>query len=568
MSDLGQQLQMLRHLQTLVGGQKDQPREFSGFDLEQLNQLQQFGGEVPENLLPLLNNIPPNVVRNVLSDPDARQQIQQLLQQYAKDRQLPRGGSGSNMPLLPPSKDNPSSNRPSQNRPSGNPPSSSGQKQQPPEPEQDIDQSDDVLKKALEGVMKKFSNLQQAEDPSSANRPSTSPSHQQPANDGDTQDSWSDVLDKLIEQDRKFREGDTTSTEVGNDQPSAEAQSGTGSRSPNNAGSGTDSPSKTVAEYLKELKNRPLPPVPNRPPTSPQTRRSPGKPGDISHQTSSAPDESAVAREQLKQDAKSSLQRRGLKETLRRIARDARQQIRSSGSAGSPGDAATGSQTGARSGSSAGLERALIRALDGLREDIVEIAKDAKFKRSSSGNGSQATGRPTKSRSDSDSGMRSFGRSAGNFLSDLTTTRASSKNSSASTPVGVSDAVTENVFGLLTLLALLGIVALFAWKSGLLATPFGDPAYGPPVRAVDVRTKHDVVNAFHNMALQPSRQVQRWWTHRKVADHMLQDRPEHIQAVKVLTELYEQARYLPEETEFSQEQIQSARQALKQCESC
>ncbi|MEO2024532.1 MAG: DUF4129 domain-containing protein, partial [Fuerstiella sp.] len=127
---------------------------------------------------------------------------------------------------------------------------------------------------------------------------------------------------------------------------------------------------------------------------------------------------------------------------------------------------------------------------------------------------------------------------------------------------------TENVFGLLTLLALLGIVALFAWKSGLLATPFGDPAYGPPVRAVDVRTKHDVVNAFHNMALQPSRQVQRWWTHRKVADHMLQDRPEHIQAVKVLTELYEQARYLPEETEFSQEQIQSARQALKQCESC
>lgn len=525
MTDLEQQLQRLRQLQALVGGPKDQPPDVSGFDPAQLNHLQQmmkqFGGELPENLLPILNSIPPSVIRDVLSDPQARQQIQQLLQQYAKDHQLPRGGPGSNMPLLPPSKDNGPSNRPSQNRSAGNPSSSSGQKQQPPEPGQNSDQTDDILKQAFEGVRKKFLDFQKTENQSSANPPSTPPSNQQPANDDDTQNSWSDVLDRLIEQDRKFREGDASDTEIGNDQPSSE------------------------------------------------TRRSPDEPGDdTSSQPSAAPDESAVAREQLKQDAKSSLQRRGLTETLRTIARDARQQVRSAGSSGDPGAPATGSQTSMSSGGSAGLERALLRALDGLREDIVEIAKDAKFKRGSTGNGSQATGRPTNSRSESDSGMRSFGRSAGNFLNDLATTSAPAANSSSSTPANINDSVTENVFGLLTLVALLGIVALFAWKSGLLATPFGEPVNGPPIRAADIRTKEDVVNAFHKMALQPSRQVQRWWTHRKVADRMFQDKPEQIQALEVLTELYEQARYLPEETAFSQEQIQSALQALKQCESC
>ncbi|MCP4509842.1 MAG: hypothetical protein GY826_25995, partial [Fuerstiella sp.] len=109
MSDLEQQLQTLRRLQSLVGGQKDQPPEVSRIDPGQLNQLKkmikQFGGKKKKNLLPWLNSVPPSVVQDVLSDPEARQQIQQLLKQYAKDRQLPRGDPGSKMPLLPPSEE-------------------------------------------------------------------------------------------------------------------------------------------------------------------------------------------------------------------------------------------------------------------------------------------------------------------------------------------------------------------------------------------------------------------------------------------------------------------------------
>jgi hypothetical protein len=528
MSDLQQQLQMLRGLQSLVGDQKNQTSESSGLDSEQLNQLQQmikrFGGDLPQNMLPMLNNIPPNIMRDTLADPKARQQIQKMLQQYAKDHQVPRGAPGSNTPLLPPSE----ANRP-QNRSTGNPPSSSEQEPGPLKQGRDVSRSDEVLQKAWEGMMKKFSDFEQSINQSSSNRPPEPLPNQRPADDKNPQNSWSDVLDRLIEEDRKLREGDDNNAPIIND------------------------------------KRRENTPPENRPSNGTSERTGASSPSnDSSGQPSSAPVESTAAREQLKQDTKSSLQRRGITETLRKIAKDAQQQVRAAGS--SQKNTASESRTGAQSGESSGLERSLIRALDGLRKDIVEIAKDAKFKPAGTDTAPQATNRPSTGRSDS--GLRSISRSAGNFLNDLTSTPAAASGSSPSTPVSLNETVSENIFGLLTLLFLVGVVALYAWKSGLLATPFSDPIRVVPVRAADIQTKEDVVNAFHKMALQPSRQTQRWWTHRKVADQIFQDRPEHIHAVEVLAELYEQARYLPAESAFSQEQIQSAQRALTQCESC
>ena len=558
MSDLQQQMQMLRQLQSLVGDQKNPTSESSGIDLEQLNQLQQmiqrFGGDLPQNMLPMLNNIPPNVMRDTLADPKARQQIQQMLQQYAKDHQLPRGALNSNMPLLPPSK----GNRP-QNRATGNPPSSSQQKQGPPKQGSDVSRSDEVLQKAWEGMTKKFSDFQQRANGTTEPLPNHGP-----AGDENPQNSWNDVLDRLIAEERKLREGDDGNTADINDERPGNALSANRPSNGTSERTSTNSQSKTVAEYLQELKNQTTPRVETRPRTSPQRPRSANQSNGTSGQPSSAPVESTAAREQLKQDTKSSLQQRGITETLRKIAKDARQQVRASGS--SPGNTTNESRTGAQSGESSGLERSLIRALDGLRKDIVEIAKDAKFKPVRSDTAPQATGRP--GADGSDSGLQSISRSAGNFLNDLTSTPASASGPSSSTPVSINETVTENIFGLLTLLLLVGVVALYAWKSGLFATPVGESVRVVPVRADEIQTREDVVNAFHKMALQPSRPAQQWWTHRKVADQLFQDRPEHVHAVEVLAELYEQARYLPAESAFSQEQIQSARRALTQCESC
>ncbi|MDG1893934.1 MAG: DUF4129 domain-containing protein [Fuerstiella sp.] len=562
MSDLQQQLQMLTQLQSLVGAPNRQPAEAQGFDSEQLNQLlqmvKQFGGDNPQDLLPMLQNISPNVIRNALNNPQARQHVEQMLRQYAKDHQLPRGRPQSNIPLLPPSEAGTLQNQ-SPDDPSSSPENGPGS----PKSGRDIDRSDDVLRKTLEEVMKGLSDVPPTPNQSSPRNSSEALPNQPPADDDAPQNSWSDVLDRLIEEERRLRRGDGNA-DVFNNEPSADPSAGNQGSGRSSQERGTHSPSKSVAEYLEDLKTRPPLPVQQKARTAPQTQRSANEPGNTSSQPPTAHDESAVAREQLKRDTRSSLQRRGITETIRKIAREARQQARSSG--GSPDNAANASSGTEPSEEPSSLERSLIRALDGLRKDVVEIAKDAKFKPAKPDAESQVTSRPTTD--GSDTGLHSIGRTAGNFLSDLAATPESTPDSSTSAPAEIDNAVSQNAFALLALAILAGVVALFAWKSGLLATPYREPVRGVPMRAADIQTKEDVVNAFHKMALQPSWQVQHWWTHRRVAARMYRDRPEHVHAVEVLTELYEQARYLPQETAFSQDQMQSARQALKQCESC
>ncbi|MCP4506958.1 MAG: hypothetical protein GY826_11275, partial [Fuerstiella sp.] len=527
MSDLQQQLQMLSQLQSLVGRQEQETTEGSGIDSEQLSQLQQmikqFGGDLPQEMLPLLNSVPPNVIRETLADPKARQQIQQLLQQYARDNQLPRGGPGAVMPLLPPAEGNRSPNRSNQNSSSA-----SGTSQPSPNSDSNADPSDGPLKKMLEEMLKRFSDS--AEDPLSADAQPEPLPDQRPADDDDSQNPWSDVLDRLITEERKLREGDGSNAAATDNKRFGTARSANKQSDVTDEETEANSQSKTVADYLRELQNQPSPPVQRQPPNMRQTRPSASEPSISAGRQPSIPEESATTREQLKKETKSSLQRSGITETLRKIARDARQQVRTSGD--NVEDTSNESRSGAQSGGFSGLERSLIRTLDGLRKDIVEIAKDAKFKPSRSA-AERPTSEPTNSRSGS--GLRSIGRSTGDFLNNLASTPASSPGSSQATPVGINEVVSENIFGGLTLLLLVVVVAVYAWRSGLLAPPFREPVRVVPMRATDIQTKEDVVVAFHKMALQPSRQAQRWWTHRKVADQIFQDRPEHVHAVRILT---------------------------------
>ena len=82
---------------------------------------------------------------------------------------------------------------------------------------------------------------------------------------------------------------------------------------------------------------------------------------------------------------------------------------------------------------------------------------------------------------------------------------------------------------------------------------------------MDIRGKADVVRAFHEMALHPTRLAQHWWTHRMVTKQIAEQSPDTTYQAGVLAELYEQARYLPDDEEFTPEQIQEARHALNQC---
>jgi hypothetical protein len=57
-----------------------------------------------------------------------------------------------------------------------------------------------------------------------------------------------------------------------------------------------------------------------------------------------------------------------------------------------------------------------------------------------------------------------------------------------------------------------------------------------------------------------------WWTHRQVAQQVATSTPSLEPAIQQLAEIYEQARYLPEETVLTAAQIGTARRALEQCQ--
>ena len=86
------------------------------------------------------------------------------------------------------------------------------------------------------------------------------------------------------------------------------------------------------------------------------------------------------------------------------------------------------------------------------------------------------------------------------------------------------------------------------------------------VTAKDIQSKADVIRAFHQMALKPDRNSEEWWTHQKVVEELVEQKPDRSVQATVLSSLYEQARYLPEDMEFTPEQIRDAKLALTQCE--
>lgn len=80
-----------------------------------------------------------------------------------------------------------------------------------------------------------------------------------------------------------------------------------------------------------------------------------------------------------------------------------------------------------------------------------------------------------------------------------------------------------------------------------------------------IRSRADIVAAFHALALHPQRDTQEWWTHQRAAKEMSQESPNREEPAGQLAGLYEYARYLPDDAELTPEQIESAQAAALQC---
>lgn len=84
-------------------------------------------------------------------------------------------------------------------------------------------------------------------------------------------------------------------------------------------------------------------------------------------------------------------------------------------------------------------------------------------------------------------------------------------------------------------------------------------------RIDEIRTREDVVRAFHALAKQRLQATQAWWTCRYVTNRFEQSLPQHTSPIRTLAGLYEQARYFPTEHDLTVDQIENAKHALKQC---
>ncbi len=80
-----------------------------------------------------------------------------------------------------------------------------------------------------------------------------------------------------------------------------------------------------------------------------------------------------------------------------------------------------------------------------------------------------------------------------------------------------------------------------------------------------MRSRQDVVHAFHRCVLGQPDPPAAWWNHRRAAQQCTLTSPQLGSAINELANIYEQARYLPSSVELTPEQLACATRAYSQC---
>ena len=118
-------------------------------------------------------------------------------------------------------------------------------------------------------------------------------------------------------------------------------------------------------------------------------------------------------------------------------------------------------------------------------------------------------------------------------------------------------------------LALIGIamLILLARKRIVLATAAkeAEAELANEILNEGIRTRADVVRAFHRFVLRRAQPVANWWNHRYVALRLTEASPQLRSVIWDLASVYEHARYLPPDVTLSSEEIDRVQAALKQC---
>lgn len=426
-----------------------------------------------------------------------------------------------------------------------------------------------------------------------AAQPPLAPSDTTPNVDNTNAESQQRALKALQDLIEEISDGTPTPDSQSNSQhrmlPDERPRPNTGnSDSSGNTGSRSDLPS--VSEFLQEqLKKMNLSPgsstpgprsaedrsagSPQNPPGSnPTARPKQETPRGSAAQTPPAGTKPAPDRTSPPMDIQKELERSGFGGTLKKIVDKARKESRQPKPAGNDSITPNGT-AGANPQDSPGLEQSMIRMLDGMKDDLAEIAKENKF--------NEPSRRPEPRRPDptprrdsgtqSDSALNKIRKAAGDLFSGRPESPQRNTPSGGSS-ASLSTPALESQFDLTPVAVLAGLIAAvaagffglrFLKLRAAISTSVGHTA--APIAPAEIQNRADVIRAFHEFAMRSTKSVQSWWTHRAVERVIVTASPEKKAAVETLTNAYEQARYLPQELELSTEQMHLTRIALQQC---
>lgn len=569
-SDIQRQVRLMQHLQSMFDPQ-DRNSKQNGLTPEQLQMLQslmqslgddlpkELPKDLPQDMLPLLQQLAPELARSVQSDPNSRRQAEDLLRQFMKNRQLPRGAGSNGLPMPgnPQRPNNPPQNSTSPNPSNSptNPEPNSGSNVQPTrnaqpgtDPLPNPVMSDDRLDRIAEEV-RRWNERNRASSSNDTNtQPSGSPSSA-PTTPGDAdgaQQSWDQRLLERLQEQAALARDQAAQRATG---PGSNTQSPTATDPSDNS----NGPPSRVADLLRQLDSVPLD----------QLGPSASESTDENNDGRSDAEAAAEIRKRQK-EVRDDLKKQGFRRTLNQIVSSAKSEARQAGS------------------NTNGLNGPLAEVINGVGKDLVEIAKDAKIKfreatksDSQSGSQSSASGNDRSrsgssgSRSKSNSDHGGIRQATSEFFRDLAGAAAKPEPASATErpdPNSVMDDASSGSFVALTIAAivLLAVAFLMFRPDGPLGrnSSYEGSHASLPER---LRSRADVVAAFHHVALNGSESTEPWWHHRRVLNDFTTRDPRRSEPIAELTEVYEQARYLPEDEALSENQLLKAEQALRQC---
>lgn len=289
-------------------------------------------------------------------------------------------------------------------------------------------------------------------------------------------------------------------------------------------------------------------------------------------------------------DVRKELENRGLRGTFEKIVQKAKEESRArqqqesvagqSGITQGPQDLSVvpaGPSGGSQTPNDPGMQKSLGDLLSGLDDDLQEIAKDAKFNTQPMDSPRSRNSSTQSPSANSDSGLGKIRDAASGFFSDLSKAPqapATPSNSNSGPGGGGSALATDTPFAIGSIFfvacALIGVGGLIAYLMRkplmkLVSDATGVTRGHSMLQPKEIQSRADVIAAFHDLALSPRQAVESWWTHRAAAQKLAAESPQSRTAVDTLAEIYEQARYLPDDVELPADKIQSARNALAEC---